>query len=466
MSPIASASRARFRGADETPAPRRLHLPPSAFPPFGLDYRFLIARRYLASRRRVTLISVISGISVGGVALGVAALVVVLSVMNGFYDVVRDLLVSVDPHVRIEAVGGRGIEEPDALVALANEAEGVVSATPYVEGKALVTSPEAPTLNQVVTVRGVDPAALDAQTAEAIRQGAFDLARDEDLPGLVMGASLASRSSVFASTQSTAEGDGATAGTRVSLLSAPALERALVAYPFGLPAQQAFEVRGLFELEPAYDENHLFVGLEEGQRLFRLDGRVSGIDLRLEDLDEASAVADDLRQRLAAEGLADRFNVRTWYDLQASLYGVMRLEKWAASAILFLIIVVAAFNIIGALTMTVIEKRRDLGVLQAMGASRRDIRHIFLLEGLLVGGVGTGIGLVLGLAICWVQHTFELVQLAEAGSFVIDAYPVQVRPLDVGLVVLLAVGLCALAALYPATRAAQTEPARAVQEGA
>lgn len=435
-------------------------------PALALDYRLLIARRYLASRRRVTLISVISGISVGGVALGVAALVVVLSVMNGFYDVVRDLLVSVDPHVRIEAVGGRGIEDPDALLALADEAEGIVSATPYVEGKALVTSPEAPTLNQVVTVRGVDPAALDAQTTEAIRQGAFDLARDEDLPGLVMGGALASRSSVFARSQSTPEGDGHTAGTRVSLLSAPALERALVAYPFGLPAQQSFEVRGLFELEPAYDESHVFVGLEEGQRIFRLDGRVSGIDLRLTDLDDAASVADDLEDRLAEAGLAERFNVRTWYDLQASLYGVMRLEKWAASAILFLIIVVAAFNIIGALTMTVIEKRRDLGVLQAMGASRKDVRTIFLAEGLLVGVVGTGIGLALGLFICWIQATFELVQLAEAGSFVIDAYPVQVRPLDVALTVVLAVGLCALAALYPATRAAQTEPARAVQEGA
>ena len=277
-----------------------------------------------------------------------------------------------------------------------------------------------------------------------------------------MGASLAGRSGVLAATQATAEGDVATPGTQVSLLSAPALERALVAYPFGLPSQQGFDVRGIYELEPAYDESHVFVGLEEGQRLFRMAGRVSGIDLRLSDLDDASEVQARLRQRLDP----DRFAVRTWYDLQASLYGVMRLEKWAASAILLLIVVVAAFNIVGALTMTVIEKRRDLGVLQAMGASRSDIRRIFLLEGLLVGGVGTGIGLVLGLAICWVQATFELVPLAEAGSFVIDSYPVAVRPLDVAVVVVVAVGLCALAAFYPATRAAQTEPARAVQEGA
>ena len=452
-----------------------------------MDFRLLIARRYLVSRRRVTLISVISAISIGGVAVGVAALVVVLSVMNGFYDVVRDLLVSVDPHVRIEAVGGRGIANADSLVLVVrDEVEGVASATPYVEGKALLTAPDAPTLNQVVTVRGVDPAALDATTTGALRDGSFDLARRDGLPGLVMGASLASRSGVRSALTPIADpgapgpdrlADGpldrlsggsdaeANGGSRLSLLSAPALERALVAYPFGLPAQQGYALRGVYELEPAYDESHVFVGLEEGQRLFRLDGRVSGIDLRLADLDDAGAVQRDLQARLEA-AQPGRFAVRTWYDLQASLYGVMRLEKWAASAILFLIIVVAAFNIVGALTMTVIEKRRDLGVLRAMGATAPDVRRIFLLEGLLVGTIGTGLGLALGLAICWVQGTFSLVPLAEAGSFVIDAYPVAVRLPDVLTVTVLAVGLCALAALYPATRAAQVEPAQAVQEGA
>ncbi len=152
--------------------------------------------------------------------------------------------------------------------------------------------------------------------------------------------------------------------------------------------------------------------------------------------------------------------------MQGSLYSVMKLEKWAASAILALIIVVAAFNIVGALTMIVIEKQRDLGALQAMGASRADVRRIFLLEGLLVGGVGAGIGLALGLAISVVQQTFGVVKLAEAGSFVIDAYPVAIRPLDVGGVVVAAVGLCALAAVYPAARAASIDPARAVQSGA
>ena len=428
-----------------------------------MDYRLLIARRYLASRRRVTLISIISGISVAGVALGVAALVVVLSVMNGFYDVVRDLLVSYDPHVRIEAADGRGIDAPDPLLDLARGLPGVVSAAPYVEGKALLTTPDGGTLNQVVVVRGVDPGSLDAQVERSVREGSFDLGRRGGAAGVVMGGALAARSGVYAADED--EGGAALAGSGVTLLSAQALERAVVQYPFGLPDQRAFTVRGTFELEPTYDETHVFVALDEAQRLFGSTGRVTGVDLRLADLDDAPAVRDALRERLDAEA-PGRYTVETWADLQGSLYSVMRLEKWAASAILGLIIVVAAFNIVGALTMIVIEKRRDLGALQAMGASRRDVRRIFLLEGLLVGVVGTCVGLAVGLAISLAQQAFGVVKLAEPGSFVIDAYPVAIRPLDVGGVALAAVALCALAAVYPASRAAHVDPARAVQSGA
>ena len=421
-----------------------------------MDYRLLIARRYLASRRRVTLISIISGISVGGVALGVAALVVVLSVMNGFYAVVRDLLVSYEPHVRIEAASARGVEDAEALRTQALRLAHVVSATPYVEGKALLTATDARELHQVVVVRGVDPAALDSVVARAVTGGAFDLARraegEGSEAGIVMGAGLATGLALFPET-------AGNEGSEVALLSAPALEQTLLQYPFGLPPQQAFTLRGVYALEPTYDDGHVFVALDEAQRLFHLPGRVSGVDLRLDDLDAAA----DVKARLEASLDPARFRVRTWYDLQASLYRVMRLEKWAASAILVLIIVVAAFNIVGALTMIVIEKRRDLGALMAMGAARRDVRRIFLLEGLLVGALGAGIGLVLGLGLALLQQQTGLVPLAESDSFIIAAYPVAIRPLDVTLVALVAVGLCGLAAVYPAAQAAAVAPAEAVR---
>ena len=425
-----------------------------------MDFRLLIARRYLVSRRRLTLISVITGVSVAGVAVGVAALVVVLSVMNGFFDVVRDLLVSYDPHVRIEATGGGGLARPDTLAALALTEAGVTSATPYVEGQALLTADGGAALNQIVVVRGVEPGALDGEVGAAIVDGAFDLSRRGGQAGVVIGSALALRTGVYAA--SPPDAPARIEGSRLTLLSGVALEQALALYPFGLPDQRTFTVRGTFELEPTYDETHVFVALADAQQLFRTGSRVSGVDIRLADLDDAGAVARDLGKRLetAAPG---QFRVRTWYDLQGSLYGVMQAEKWAAFAILILIIVVAAFTIVGALTMIVIEKQRDIGALQAMGASRRDVRRIFLLEGLLVGVVGAGIGLVVGLGLSLAQKQFGFAKLADAGQFVIDAYPVSIRLFDVSLIALVAVALCALAAVYPAARAAAVDPARAVQ---
>ena len=417
-----------------------------------MDFRYLIARRYLASPKRVTLISVITGLSVAGVALGVAALIVVLSVMNGFYDFVRDMLVSLDPHVRVVSAEGRGFEEADALRDVALALPHVENAAPYVEGKALLVQ-EGEDESKVVVVRGVDPATLTgvSRVVEQTGFGRFSLAREGGLPGLVIGMSLGQRLGLL-------PGTGEYEGSRAGLLSAPAIE-AMLTNPFAAPGLARFEVRGLYELEDLYDESHVFVGIEEAQRLFRMGGRVTGLELRLDDLERADAVKAALQARLDA----GRFEVLTWYDLQKSLYDVMQLEKWAASLILLLIVVVAAFNIVGSLTMVVVEKRRDVGVLQAMGVSRRDVRRIFLLEGLLIGGIGAGVGLALGLGLAFLQERFGLVPLAEAESFMIDAYPVAVQATDVGLVVAVAVGLCVLASVYPARRAAAIEPAQAVQ---
>jgi lipoprotein-releasing system permease protein len=425
-----------------------------------LDVRLLIARRYLGSRRRLSLVSVISGIAAVGVALGVAALIVVLSVMNGFFSVVRDLLVSFDPHVRIEATGPAGI--PDGEVAsllevIERDIEGVEAVAPYVEGKALLVAEGRAPGDQVVVVRGVDAETYSAATGvgDAVRVGAFDLSRGEDAPGVVLGSALASRLGLYT-------GVTQAGGSRIELLSAEGLESALVRYPFGLPPQQRFAVRGLYELQPLYDATHVFVGLPEAQRLFRMPAHVTGVELRLADIDEADRVKAELEASLADRG-GESFRIQTWYDLQRQLYDVMRLEKWGASLVLALIIVVAAFNIVGSLTMIVIEKRRDLGALRAMGARKADVRRIFLMQGLLVGGIGALSGLALGLGLCWGQARYGWVKLKQAEAFIIDAYPVEVRPFDVAVIVGVTVVLCALAALYPSARAAAVEPARAVR---
>ncbi|MEM1269542.1 MAG: ABC transporter permease [Bacteroidota bacterium] len=412
-----------------------------------MRYTTLIARRYLVSSKRVSLISVITGISVAGITLGVAALIVVLSVMNGFFDLVRDLLVSFDPHVRVVSTEG-GLRNADSLATLIRAQPEVVSASPYVEGKALLAYDGAADVNKVVIVRGVDSTAA-GELPDRVTYGSFDLGRRQGPPGLVMGSPLASRLGVF-------PGDGASSS--VALLSAAGVER-LFAQGIGLPPYVRFSVSGLYDYGSVFDENYVFVDLVEAQRLFRSSGAVTGIDVRLQQIDQADGVQRVLQQQLPATG----YEVLTWYDIQRSLYDVMRLEKWGASLILVLVIIVAAFNIIGSLTMIVIEKRRDLGVLQAMGVSRAGIRRIFLTEGVLIALVGCGLGLVIGLGLCWLQAEFGLVSLAGAESFIIDTYPVSVQVPDVLAVLAVVFTLCLIAAWYPAHRAAQVEPARAVR---
>jgi len=281
--------------------------------------------------------------------------------------------------------------------------------------------------------------------------GTFNVATQNGTAGIVVSMRLARRLGLLPASE-------VREGSTVGLLSAPMLERT-VTQLFGSPPIQRFEVRGLYELQAGFDENQVFTSLNEAQRLFRMPNHVTGVELRLDDLQAARSVKAALQTRLDTEA----FTVETWYDLKKSLYDVMQLEKWGASAILMLIVIVAAFNIIGSLTMVVIQKRRDVGVLQAMGVSRKNIRAIFLAEGLLIGVLGTGLGLILGVGLALLQKYFEIVPMAQAESFLIDAYPVSIHWADVLLVTAIALGLCTLASLYPAARAAAIEPAQAVQ---
>lgn len=419
-----------------------------------MGYRSLIARRYLASRKQVTLISVITGLSTVGVTLGVAALIVVLSVMNGFYDFVQGMMVAFDPHVRVVSAEGGDVAEADSLVRVARQAPHVQYVAPYVEGKALLVREDGTDAGEVILVRGMpaDTASRVGRLVRASGVGAFSLERRASRPGVVVSLTLAERLGLL---PGTSEGRAA---SRVGLLTAPGIEQSLTQV-FGAPPVTQFDVRGLYEAPPATEQQHVFVGLAEAQRLFRTGDRVTGVEMLLDDYQNADAVQAYLQERLPGH----RYLVETWYDIKDNLYDVMRLEKWGASAILVLIVIVAAFNIVGSLTMVVIEKRRDVGVLQAMGVSPANIRRIFLTEGALIGLIGTGAGVVLGLGLALLQQHFKLVPLVGAESFLIDAYPVSIQLSDVALVALVSMALCMLAAWYPAVRAASIEPARAVQ---
>lgn len=443
----------------------------------------LLARRYLVSRRAVSLIRVITGLSVVGVAVGVASLIVVLSVMNGFFGFARDLLVSLDPHVRVVCAGGCTADEAATVRRAALALPQSPRVTAYVEGRAMVAMGGGASVNKVVVVRGVEPGAfVGAATLDrTLSAGTLDLARRNGQGGLLLGAALANRLGLVAASRAPAPDTlgatpasdsaamrtpdsmpglvGGMAGSDVSLLSAQGIEAAFSG-PFAAPQIARFELRGVFDMEAAYDESHAFVALDEAQRLFKTGERVTGLDLRLPDLEDAPAVQDALVGSLPSA----RYTVSTWYDLHKGLYGVMRLEKFGASLILMLIVVVAAFNIVGALTMIVIEKRRDVGVLAAMGLAPSGIRRVFVLEGLLIGLVGTGLGLAVGLGLAFLQQATGFVPMAGGDAFLLTSYPVDVDALDVAAVALSALGLCVLAAVYPARRAAAQDPAAAVSQ--
>lgn len=415
-----------------------------------MDYRLEIATRYLFSPKRVSLISLITGLSTIGVALGVAALIVVLSVMNGFFDFVRDLMVTLDPHVRVESTDARGLADPGEIERLALTYDEVASASAFVEGRAVLVQRRADaSANTVVTVRGVAPEAT-ADMQNAMRTGAFDLTQDNGAAGIVINTALGRSRGLVPRDDDRAP--------RVGLISAAGIEQSLTQV-FSVPRLHWFGVRGLFDMQAAQEEARAYIGVPKAQRLFRMSDRVSGVDIRLHDIEQADAVKARLQQALDDEA----FTVRTWYDLQRALFDVMQLEKWGAWAILFLIVIVAAFNIVGSLTMVVIEKRRDVGVLQAMGVSKRGIRSIFMAEGTLIGLVGTGTGAALGLGLAWAQQQFALVPLSQAESFLIDAYPVVIQTTDVLAVTGLSFGLCIAAAWYPAVRAASVPPAQSIQ---
>lgn len=405
-----------------------------------MNYRLFIAGRYLYSRQRIPLVTTISAISMAGITVGVAALIVVLSVMNGFYDVVRDLLVSMDPHVRIVAQAGGGLpqQDADAVVDQSLNLPQVLSAKPYVEGRALLVTGKQTEANRVVTVRGLN----EPPPQQEMLLGEFEI-RDQ---GMILGYSLGQRLGLSPNAEN----------NRAMLFSAQSLGQMLTRV-FSPPPGGQFVVRGLYRLEETYDNTHVFIGIQQAQDLFQLNRSVTGIELRLTDLEDAETVKRELVSMIPAE-----LKVQTWYDLQKSLYDVMRLEKWGASLILILICIVAAFNIVGSLTMVVVEKRRDIGVLQAMGASARDIQQLFLMQGGLIGLIGAGAGFVIGLGILFLQKQFQLIPLLGAESFVIEAYPVSIQALDLVVVGVASIGLCLLAALYPAWRAARTEPSRAV----
>ncbi len=404
----------------------------------------LIARRYLFSRKHISLVSTLTIISICGVTIGTGLLIIVLSVFNGFFDVIKSVLLAQDPDIRIEHSTGRAFSWDEAQMEQLLDHEEITIATQFVEGKSIVVREGADSDN-VVVVRGVEPAYFDRLTEirDAVSRGSLDLEVRNNQPGVLIPGRLSGRLRTEV-------------GQSVSILSAAGMQRALT--QFTGPRGFNFEVRGVYSIEHLQDEPVVYIDLGAGQRLFDMRGEISGIDIKLRDHNRADAVKASL-----SDMFGDEYSVQTWYDLQRPLYEVMDLEKWGAYFILMIIVLVAVLNIIGSLTMVVLQKTRDIGILRSYGFTSRDIRSIFLKQGLYIGFIGCGLGGALGLGLSWLQDTYGMVKLAGAEAFIIQAYPVQIIWTDVALVLTGSMILCLLASWYPARRAASVEPADAVR---
>lgn len=400
-----------------------------------------ISLRYLVPGGLVSLTAVLNWVSVAGVTLGTALLIVILSVFNGFFKVVQDLLLDQDPGLRIESAAGGPFQPSEELLDWLADEEGVLGAYSLVEGRALIVNPEGE--NQLVRVRGVDPdePSRMGPVEERLRFGRAALGVEAGAPGTVLTLNLVNRL-------------GLKPGDRVAMLTAEGMRRTLTS--FSAPGLQAFTLRGAMAGHALSMEETAVIHIEAARRLLGLRTEWSAVEVALADPD----LAEGLKEGVEA-AFPEAYAVSTWYDLNKPLYDVMRLEKRASYSILMIIILVAVLNIVGTLTMIVLQKRRDIGILLAMGLTPDRIRSVFLWHGAWIGLAGCLLGGGIGLGLCAVQDAYGVLRLSSA--FLIEAYPVQVRPLDVALVLAGTFVLCLMASLYPAMRASTVQPADAVR---
>lgn len=406
-----------------------------------------IAARYLRTRRTSGFITLLTGISVAGVALGVTALLTVLAVMNGFESEIQTRIAGTDAHVVLLGETAAGIEDADSLARRVAAVEGVAGVAPFTYTKAMVYREG---LTEGLVVKGVDLAA--ERTVTTVGRNitpaldSIPTVTPSGEPGIVLGSELAARLA-------------ARVGDRVVLASLAGAEHSALGF---VPRLQPFVVVGIFTSGLyTYDSSFGFTSIPASQRFFELGSAVTGIEVRLTDMFDAPRASSRI---LAALDRPD-LRANNWMELNRNLFTWMKLEKTVMFVILALIVLVAAFNIVSTLFMVVIEKRPDIGVLKALGATDGTVLRVFLAEGLLIGGLGTALGAVLGGGLIELLKRYPFVRL-PGDVYFIERLPVRPEGGDFAAVILAALTLCLAAALYPAWRASRLDPVDAIRKQA
>jgi len=408
-----------------------------------MSFELRVALRYLTARRKQAFISLISAISVLGVVVGVMALMVALGLMTGLQRGIRTMILGATSHVSVFRAASDGLEDYNAVVEAVRAVPGVAGSAPAVYGKGLLSSQAGSPA--VVTLKGIVPELERTVTdiASQVKGGSLEsLASPGEGPApILLGSDLASNLAVDV-------GDVVTVVSPQGRLS-----------PVGMiPRATRFEVAGtvrtgLFE----FDSEWAYIPLASAQRLFGHEGRASLVEVRLDDI---YAVGPASRAILAR--LGNGYLTNDWIQLNQSLFSALWLEKMAIGITIGLIVMVAALNIIATLILMVMEKHKDIGILVSMGASRGAIMRIFMLQGTLIGTLGTLAGALLGWGACRVLDRYKLIQV-PADVYQISYVPFTLLPLDAAVVVLGAVLVCFLATIHPARGAARLDPAEALR---
>jgi len=410
-------------------------------------YELAVGLRYTRARRgsgRNSFISFIALVSMAGIVLGVAALIVVLSVMNGFQDELRTRILAVASHIEIR--GLPVLADPAEVTRIARAAPRVKATAPYVLGQAMLS---AGAVNRGALVRGIDPALEDgvADVGRHMRTGSLAALKPGEF-GIVLGAELA-------------RALGVRAGDPVVVV----VPQGSVTAAGTLPRLKTFRLVGIFEVGMyEFDSGLALVHIDDAKKLYRLDGP-SGIRLKLDDLFAAPAVARELAATLRVDA-----EIRDWTRSHANFFRAVQIEKRVMFIILTLIIAVAAFNIVSAQVMTVTDKQADIAILRTLGAAPGSIMAIFIVQGALIGLIGLGVGVVGGVALAlnietvvpFIERVFGIQFLAKDVYYISDL-PSDLQWSDVGIITIVSFLLTLVATLYPSWRASRTNPAEALR---
>ncbi len=390
---------------------------------------FYIARRYLVSRKSANIVNLISAISVVGVAIGTMALIVVLSAFNGIDSFIEGMLSNFDPDLKITASQGKSFSLDDADFDSVKQLTGVVSYAEVVEENALL-SYEGRLKYAVVKGVATDYAEFSGLDSVMI-DGEFFLKKGSQNYA-VIGEGVRYELSVGLSFVSPIYVNVPRRDFRSTINIDQSLNRGHV-FP-----------SGSFSVEQEIDSKYILVPLDFARSLFELEGRLTSLELKVDDQDDVSRIKASVQKLLGAQ-----FLVQDRYEQHEFLYRVMRSEKWSSFLILSFILVIASFNLLGSLTMIIIDKKDDIKILGSMGANKKLVRQIFLFEGWLVSFSGAVGGLILGVVLVWAQSRFELLKLPGDGSFALSAYPVDLQLIDVSATFLIVLCIGFFAAWYP-----------------